>query len=240
MRRALPLGFAAALALACSRPAALDERGLRLYGSAGGLVSWILGGPVVAERVFVPRAFSADLRCGSGPIRVEDLTGSVRARTRGSAIEVRAVDGDLELRSGSGAIAASEVRGEVEARTSGGSVRMAEVSGDLDARTAGGSIELRDVVGPVVARTSGGTVRVRFSRLPEGDLETSGGSVEAEIPGDAGVDLEATTSGGRVELSRDVAFDGSRERSSAVGRINGGGPRLRLHTSGGGVRVRTR
>jgi DUF4097 and DUF4098 domain-containing protein YvlB len=117
---------------------------------------------------------------------------------------------------------------------------MDEVAGRVEARTSGGTIELREVAGPVVARTGGGSISVRFTRHPEGELRTSGGSIEAEIPEGVGLDLEASTSGGRVDVDRDLDFDGRLERMRAVGRVNGGGPPLQLHTSGGSVTVRSR
>ena len=79
---------------------------------------------------------------------------------------------------------------------------------------------------------------MRFSDQPAGDLETSGGSIEAEFSEDARVDLDAKTSGGRVHVEQELHFVGSIERGHVRGRINGGGPELRLKTSGGNVRVR--
>ncbi len=235
-----------------------DERGLRLYGSAGGLLSWIFGGPVVTVRIFVPRAFSADLRCGSGPIRVEDLTGSVRARTRDSAIEVRAVDGSLELRSAGGAISASEVRGDVAARTSGGpielrwisgdvavrsdagNVSLGHVSGSVDVRADAGEILLADVGGPVEVKVEQGAISASFIGAPAGLLETRSGSVEVLVPAlaDAGLDLRSAR--GSVEVAPGLVARGERAGDRFVGQLNGGGAPLRVFTARGSVRLAAR
>ena len=92
------------------------------------------------------------------------------------------------------------------------------------------------------ARTSGGRIEVRFAGDPEGDIRTSGGPIVAEFPRDAGVDLEARTSGGRVKLESDVAIElrGGIDPQNVQGRVNGGGPDLKLRTSGGNVSIRVR
>ena len=83
---------------------------------------------------------------------------------------------------------------------------------------------------------------MRFDDVPEGDLQTSGGSIEAEFPEEAACNLDARTSGGRVEVESELNLTGRTQirRGHIVGRINGGGPDLRLRTSGGNVRVRVR
>ena len=94
-----------------------------------------------------------------------------------------------------------------------------------------------EVVGPVTARTSGGSITVRFDGDPEGALETSGGSIDVEIPEGAGVDLDARTSGGRVSVQPEITMSGALRSNQIEGSINGGGPKLRLRTSGGNISV---
>ncbi len=53
-------------------------------------------------------------------------------------------------------------------------------------------------------------------------------------------DLDARTSGGRVEVEHGIAVRGRLERSRVVGKINGGGRTLQLRTSGGSIQVRAR
>jgi hypothetical protein len=57
----------------------------------------------------------------------------------------------------------------------------------------------------------------------------------------AGFHLDASTSGGEVRadgLTITLEHGGS-GKSKLVGAVNGGGPRLKLRTSGGDVRIRT-
>ena len=70
-------------------------------------------------------------------------------------------------------------------------------------------------------------------------LETSGGSVALTVPRALGAELDARTSGGRVSVDVPVAAR-VRGRSEVRGPVNGGGPLLRLRTSGGSVSVHSR
>jgi hypothetical protein len=232
-----------------------DARGVRLYGRTGGWLAWIFGGPSVDLRIWVPREFSADLRCSSGPIRVEDLTGAVRARTVGSAVDVRGIEGNLALRTDGGTIRASEVQGEVsarssdgsielrwiagavEARTDSGDVRLAHVAGPVDVRVEAGEVTLDDVRGPADVTLEQGAIAASFTGAPAGSLATRSGSVEVLLPAHAGAALEAHSGRGAVEVDASVQPEGTRAADHFVGKLNGGGPALRVYTARGSVRV---
>jgi hypothetical protein len=200
----------------------------------------VFGSGGLRVHVRVPEVFSVDVRTGGGSVEIDDLGGRASVRTSGGSIELAGALGDAELKTSGGPIRAEEVEGDVTARTSGGAIQISDVTGRVEARTSGGSIRVYDVAGPVLARTSGGSISVRFNDVPEGELETSGGSIEAEFSEDAGLDLEAETSGGRVRIEPEMHLVGALTGTRVEGRINGGGPKLRLKTSGGNVRVQVR
>lgn len=212
---------------------------IELVGRAEGLglLSGLLGGPRIQVRVRVPEAFNLDVETRGGSIDVERLEGSIRARTSGGTIGVEGARGPVDLHTSGGSIRAESVEGDLQASTSGGAIRASEVAGQVEAETSGGSITLSDVRGPVRARTSGGSVSARFRGAPAGSLETSGGTVEVSFPADAALDLDARTSGGRIEVEHPILVQGSAGPSQIAGRINGGGPTLRLRTSGGNIHV---
>jgi len=60
------------------------------------------------------------------------------------------------------------------------------------------------------------------------------------LPEKIGVDVDAGTSGGRVVTELAVASVVQGEHKSHVlqGKINGGGPALSLHTSGGSIHLK--
>lgn len=240
----------------------IDRAGdtVRVYARVSGTFSFLFGGPNVRLRIQVPREFSVDLRSTTGPIRVEDLVGRVRARTDDADIDVLSVDGPVRLRAMSGTLRVAEVRGAVDVQTSDGDIEVRRVEGDVEASTGSGAIELahvrgrvvakngwgdvelREMRGPVEVKSERGTVFASFAGDPSGRLETRDGDVEAELPVGAGVTLDALSRRGEVELARGFAFEPERNGrgQQAVGDVDGGGPPLRLYTARGGVKVRRR
>ncbi len=232
-----------------------DERVVRVYGSVSGLFTMLFGGPSVHVRIWVPREFSVDLRSTTGPIRVEELSGDVRARTLNGSIEVTGVDGSLILRSARGSVRVSELRGDVAIRTAeggielgwvtgsvraftgSGDVRARHIEGRLDARTDAGEIVMEHVRGRVEAKTESGAVYASFIGGPEGEIETRRGSVEVTFPRGSGVDLDARSGDGEVQLDSALEIDGDSATGQAIGRVNGGGSSLRIYTARGNVRL---
>jgi hypothetical protein len=232
-----------------------DSRGLR-----GGLMHFELSGDGANARfvakhagifgmfgsgdlrvhVRVPESYSVDVRSGGGSVEIDEVGGDVAVRTSGGSIEVAEVQGSVELKTSGGPVRVDEVEGDVAIRTSGGTIQLSEVAGRVDARTSGGSIDAHEVDGPVELRTSGGSISVRFNAAPEGALKTSGGSIEVEFSEDAALDLEAETSGGRVQIDDEIRVVGTLRSDQVKGQINGGGPALQLKTSGGNIRIQVR
>jgi hypothetical protein len=214
-----------------------DGRDAKLVGEREGLPFGAFGARVRAR---VPEEFSLDLETRGGTIQIEAVRGRVRARTSGGSIQLEGAEGPVDLYTSGGSIGVEQVRGDTSVRTSGGSIRIEEVTGALEVETSGGSIRLSDIDGPIRAQTSGGSITARYVGSGAGDIRTSGGSIEVELPEDASLDLEAQTSGGRVEIDGELTISGALDRSHVKGRIGGGGERLELHTSGGNIRVRAR
>lgn len=144
---------------------------------------------------------------------------------------------NLNLKTGGGSISVSDLTGTVNVRTSGGSIELGRMQGDVDVDTSGGSIKVEEVYGNISAHTSGGSIRAKITQQPTQDvtLSTSGGSVTATLFSSIAVDLDASTSGGRVRT--DFEVDGNTTKRRIRGKINGGGPELKLKTSGGSVNI---
>ncbi len=217
-----------------------DGVDVEFRGTISGWLGAISGTRKMRVRVRVPERYGLDIRTSGGRLDLEEIEGDVTARTSGGSIEVDEIEGDVDLETSGGSVEASDIRGNLKVRTSGGRIKASEVTGDVDARTSGGPITIHDVRGRLDLRTSGGSIDARFTDDPAGHLETSGGSIEVEIPAGAGTSLDAQTSGGRVELEHSVTIKGSIDPSHLVGDVNGGGERLILRTSGGNIRIKER
>lgn len=171
--------------------------------------------------VTVPEQYNLDVRTGGGRIIVGDIKGQVTVKTSGGGIKL------------------GNIKGEVNARTSGGGIDVKDVTGNASVKTSGGGIRIGSVKGNLEARTSGGPIIAELTRQVDGpvELRTSGGGIRLTIPADFKANLDASTSGGRVYSDIPITVHGKISNTTINGKINGGGPELRLRSSGGGIRI---
>lgn len=235
-----------------------EDRRVRLVGRVSGSTTWLFGGPRVEVAIRVPRAFQVDVRTSAGPVRVEDVGGSVRVRTDTGDIEVRGAEGPVRLRTEEGILRVSETLGSVDARTGDGAVHVHAVTGDVDVRTGNGpvevervsgrvdarsdkgGIELVDVGGPVEVKTERGAVFASFVDDPAGAIETRRGPVEVALPADTSAQLETRVPRGELDVAQSLGAREARNGDATTLELGHGGPALQIYAAQGGVRVRTR
>ena len=194
--------------------------------------------------VTVPASFATDLQTSGGGITVGDLAAKIKARTSGGNIRLGKIGSAVEARTSGGNVSLESAGGAVKLGTSGGDVNAGTVAGEADLSTSGGNIRIDAVTGALKANTSGGNVRAGFVG-PIKDpcsLSTSGGSVKITVDKTAAFRLDAATSGGSVDAEGlTITLEKSnRSRTQLTGAVNGGGPVLKLRSSGGDIVVRTR
>jgi DUF4097 and DUF4098 domain-containing protein YvlB len=138
----------------------------------------------------------------------------------------------------------AEGRADVKLHTSGGDIVVGRAVGVTELQTSGGNIKIESVENTLQASTSGGNVRAGIAGALKGDcdLHTSGGRVVATVDKGVGFRLDASTSGGDVEADGlTITIEkGGRGKSRLAGSVNGGGPLLKLRSSGGDIEVKTR
>ena len=207
--------------------------------------------------VQVPRSFNSELRTGGGTIIVAELTGSMSAdtsggklkfthlrgptgaTTSGGSIELNGCEGALKVDTSGGRIDATDGSGSLEARTSGGSIVVRNFGGDTKVETSGGRLTFENINGKITGRSSGGSISAKLKSPVPGDvnLETSAGSIDVMVPPDAGLDIEAEASSGRV--ISELPFIGTRtDRDTMKGKINGGGKSLLLRSGAGSISIK--
>jgi DUF4097 and DUF4098 domain-containing protein YvlB len=212
----------------------------------------------VQWNIRVPDRYNVDVATSGGAIHIDEIEGTVDARTSGGSIRTGRISGEGNLKTSGGSITVDgatarlvahtsggsitvgDTTGPVEVKTSGGSIKLARTAGEVLARTSGGGIRIEDAMGRVDAATSGGSIHATLSRQPAADssLKTSGGNVVVALASSVAVELDARASGGGVRSDLPVTVQGTVGDDSIHGQINGGGPKLVLRTSGGGIRVK--
>lgn len=192
--------------------------------------------------VTVPREYNLKLSTSGGDIKVADLKGDIVARTSGGNLSFERVEGDIEGRTSGGNIFLREGTASAKLHTSGGNVRVERAGGRTQVSTSGGNIHLEEVKELISATTSGGKVYAAITGPITEDtvLGTSGGDVIVRLKRGVGFHLDASTSGGEVDAEGlTITIDrGGVGKRRLVGSVNGGGPTLKLRTSGGNIDIR--
>ena len=193
--------------------------------------------------VTVPKNFNLNLNTSGGNIGVASVTGNVRARTSGGDLKFAKVDGDIDAGTSGGNITLHEGTAKAKLNTSGGNIEVDRAGGPTAVSTSGGDVTLRSVAQLISATTSGGDVHASITEPLKQDtlLSTSGGNVEVEVVKGTGFQLDASTSGGDVNASGlTITIEkGGTGKSRLAGSVNGGGPLLKLRSSGGDIKIRT-
>ncbi len=184
----------------------------------------------------------ADLKTSGGSIKVSELSANLMAHTSGGSIHLRRISGNAKVDTSGGGIEADSLGGSLDARTSGGSIRLQDVKGDLSVHTSGGSIRIEEAQGRVDAKSSGGSVEVRFAlgNARGGEVETSGGGVRIGLDPSVNLNLDASTTWGSVKTDLPLQVSGTISGSHIQGSLGSGGETLRVHSSGGPVRIEAR
>lgn len=224
-------------------------------------VGWFGGSPALNVRyqISVPRQFAVNLKTAGGNLKVTELTGQTQVHTSGGNVMLEKIHGPITGHTSGGNISVTGCQGLVDLKTSGGHVKLSEIAGDVTAETTGGSILAEQITGKTILKTSGGNIKVAGLKGAV-EAKTSGGHVAAELVGqptsecsfgtsggninivlaeEVAVDVDARTSGGRVSSDFPVVavLQGEPKKPELRGKINGGGPLITAHTSGGNVRL---
>jgi hypothetical protein len=132
----------------------------------------------------------------------------------------------------------------VDLRTTNGGVQVTGLDGEIRARTTNGGIQGRALRTSVVeGRVTNGGVDVELATALEADgqvqLDCTNGGVRLALPADsrAAVSARAVNGGVSIEGLR-LEATGEQSRRRIEGTLNGGGARVALSTTNGGVRIR--
>lgn len=207
--------------------------------------------------ITVPQAYNANLKTAGGPIAVRGLQGNVETRTSGGPLHFADIRGSITGGTSGGPIDLERCAGEADLNTSGGGIDVEDCEGTytvsssgggisieghrgrITAHTSGGGVRVAQIDGSVDASTSGGPISASFAGQPAGDcrLHTSGGGVSLDIPANARFVLDAHTSGGGVSCDLPGGSGVEKSRGKLRATYNGGGPRIELSSSGGGIHI---
>lgn len=205
------------------------------------------------------------LHTGGGSIEVHHANGKLVASTGGGSVEIISASQSASIETGGGSIEVHQCSGKIKASTGGGSIDLGDIGGGAEIDTGGGSIHLTSAKGHVEARTGGGGIElygVPSARAETGAggivvnlvktgaepansmLETSAGDITVYIAADVNISVRASVDlGSGHHITSEfpdihIASEGDKwgpRTLSAEGKLNGGGPVLKVRTTTGDI-----
>jgi len=152
-------------------------------------------------------------------------------------IVVDGVGENAKLSTGSGNIRATGLRGGFTVGTGSGDIYAEQTgAGDVKAETGSGKVELRNLHGGLRAGTGSGDIKVAGTPTAPWRLETGSGTIEFWA-GNSPLTLDASTGSGSIRTDREMLTQGSSDKHHVTGKLNGGGPTVRIETGSGDIRV---
>lgn len=190
-------------------------------------------------RVVVPRHCDLNLTTRNGNITVGQLSGRMTAQVEHGTIFFRQVDGSVTAQAEDGDIVISRCSGDIRARALRGSVRVGLISGKGNLKSANGGVEVMLAKGGLVAEAEAGDVSVGFGRAitAPATISSAGGNVRVALPPEASCEVEASASWGRIDNAIELTAATSKNGRHLSGRLNAGGPTVKVHAAGGSVRL---
>lgn len=129
---------------------------------------------------------------------------------------------------------------EVKFRTVNGHIELSGLGGGITAETTNGGITARDVSGSLDASTTNGGVEVDLTRLAESGVKLgcTNGGIELRLPSDSKATISARITNGGIDTNGlPIETTGQTTRRRLDGRLNGGGARIDIEGTNGGISI---
>lgn len=132
--------------------------------------------------------------------------------------------------------------GRVNFSTINGGVELRGVSGDIKAETTNGGVTARGIAGSIDASSTNGGVDVDITQLGEGGvrLECTNGGIKLRLPSDTKASISASITNGGIDTTGLNLETTESSRRRLEGRLNGGGPQIRIEGTNGGIQISAR
>ena len=185
---------------------------------------------------------------GGGSVEIQSGSQGAVIETGGGSVELRQCNGKVKISTGGGSVDLSDIGGMADIETGGGTIRLTSAKGHVHAETGGGGIELYGVPS-AQAETSAGGISVKLvntgGERRDSDLETEAGDITVYIASDVAINVRASVDVGNghritsefsdIRISPSEGGHWEPRTLTAEGKLNGGGPVLKVHTSSGDI-----
>jgi len=141
------------------------------------------------------------------------------------------------LQSTNGGVSLAGTRGRAELTTTNGGASVKDVEGNIRMRSTNGGLSVVNASGTLDGVTTNGGINAELNEV-DGDLSlrTTNGGVTLKLPENLRASVDIATSNGGIHSDLPVE-GGQKTKRSLTGEINGGGGKLFVRSTNGGVRI---
>ena len=132
---------------------------------------------------------------------------------------------------------------EVRLTTVNGGIELSGLKGKVTAEATNGGVKARDISGAIDASTTNGGVEVDLADVADSGIKLgcTNGGIRLRLPTTAKATISARITNGGIDTDGiNVETSGEASRRHLEGRLNGGGPRIELEGTNGGIRIGAR
>jgi hypothetical protein len=129
---------------------------------------------------------------------------------------------------------------DVKFTTVNGGIEISGLKGRIAAEATNGGIKAHDISGSIQASTTNGGVEVELAQVHESGvkLECTNGGIDLRLPSTAKASISARITNGGIDTSGlQIESTGESTRRRLDGQMNGGGPRVDLEGTNGGIHI---
>jgi len=223
----------------------IDKRGgsTRLDGVRAGRV--VVRGEEGGAELEGVSADEVEVEVEAGEVVLTDVGGRLRVRTGDGDIDAALLRGPLaDLATRLGAVRVEGATGRLETRTERGRTQLRGLECDVSARSAQGAIQVVGVLGSLLVEGAEGGVHVRAldgSRPRETWRLSSGrGDLVINVPPELAFLVQAQAEAGVIDSAFPIVVGAGvpQQGDTLRGEVNGGGPRIELHSAAGNIALR--
>lgn len=182
----------------------------------------------------------ASINLGSGSAKASSIGSDVQIRTGSGDVEVENVAGQVTGNAGSGGMKFTNVKGAVRFETGSGDVEVANPGSTVEVNTGSGNVTVSNATADVRANTSSGDVDL--SGDPGGmnfwDVKTGSGNVTLGVSSSASLRLYARSSSGDIESSLPISMEGTTDKHELRAKLGDGKARVEVETSSGNITLK--
>jgi hypothetical protein len=166
----------------------------------------------------------------SGRCSIDHVRGDVTTIARSGSLTVEHVEGDVTAETRSGRVEVNHAAGSVTVEARSGTAEVRDVGGELRVGTHTGGINIEDARARVRAEAKTGTIRYHGKVVADMDMKAHTGLIHLSVDPDYPFFIDAESSLGTVRSDLPP-------RRGTGASPNGAGPKVRLRTHTGAIKL---